>query len=77
MGALKNSELLRATPSHSERLRELSELSERLLRATKAFRATPSYSEWLLELSKLSELFRATRALKLEKNFAGFRATPS
>ena len=68
MGALKNSELLRATPSHSERLLELSELSERLLRATKAFRATPSYSEWLLELSKLSErLFRATRALKARK----------
>ena len=68
MGALKNSELLRATPSHSERLLELSELSERLLRATKAFRATPSYSEWLLELSKLSErLFGATRALKARK----------
>ena len=68
VGALKNSELLRATPSHSERLLELSELSERLLRATKAFRATPSYSEWLLELSKLSErLFRATRALKARK----------
>ena len=61
-----NSELLRATPSHSERLLEFSELSKRLLRATKAFRARkklrrpPSYSE--LGASKNSELLRGLQA---------------
>ena len=63
-----HSELLRAPPSHSEWLLELSELSQRLIKATRALRVPRSHSEWLLELLELSQrLIRATRALRARK----------
>ena len=51
------SKLLRAPPSHSEWLLELSELSQRLIRATRAFRAPRSHSESLRALPAANQSY--------------------